>query len=57
MGSPSLTSISNILKEAYDCWPWNQYYDVEGAKEELIRRIKELAPVEKALYGIEEDVP
>jgi hypothetical protein len=43
-----------LLKELYADWG-PQYYEVEGAHEELLRLIKELAPVEKALYGISED--
>jgi hypothetical protein len=43
-----------ILKEIYGNW-FTPYYEVEGAKEELIRRIKALNPAEKALYGTSED--
>lgn len=48
------SGLSGILKEIYADWG-PSYYEVEGAHEELLRLIKELAPVEKALYGISED--
>lgn len=48
-------SISGALKQIYgDYIPW---YQVKGAKEELIRRIKEeLTPLERVMIGIEEDL-
>ena len=49
----STQNVVNILKELYA--RDEEYYDVEGAKEELIRRIKELPKVEKVLYGINEE--
>jgi len=46
-------AVLDILKELYDYD--TPYYEVDGAEEELLRRIKELAPAEKVLYGISED--
>lgn len=48
---PIQNLLANMLKDLYG---FPEYYEVEGAKEELIRRIKELSKAEKALYGIEE---
>jgi len=47
-------SVLSALKEIYGGWV-RQYYHVEGAKEELLRRIKELPLAEKVMYGISED--
>lgn len=46
--------MTSILKDLYADWG-SSYYNVEGAKEELMARIKKLSLCEKVLYGISED--
>lgn len=42
----------DILKDLYG--DYGRWYDVEGAKEELVKRIRELPPVVQAILGLEE---
>lgn len=51
-GAVGINSLSGILKDLYSDW-LPHYYEVDGAKEELIRRIKTLSKAEQILYGID----
>lgn len=43
-----MNNLVSVLKELYGA----DYYDVVGAKEELIRRIKNLPEIDRLLLGI-----
>lgn len=46
----------NALKELYDEWHiWGGAFKIEGAKEELLSRIKLLSSSERAILGVELD--
>jgi hypothetical protein len=49
------SSMVAALKELYAGYFGPPYYAVEGAREELIKRIKALPQVEKVILGVEDE--